>query len=962
MPIVKNTLILIALTCAFILSSFAQSQETGIFVVVKDQFGDAIADAEILLSRADREEKQIKTNNLGIGQFSRIAPGEYRITVAAAGFQEYKSENVVVKNNDIKRIEIVLEIATFESNVEIGEDETVDAEKTGTTTVLSERQIENLPDNQEELERAIKRIGEAVAGEELPISVNGVQGGKIPPKQAIQQIRVNQNVFSAQYDSPFGAGIEIFTRSNVDKFKGYVSFSFADSRLNAADPFIGRRVPYQSRNYFFNLSGPLLGKKANFFVYGSHNESDTNQVINAIVLDDNLRAVEFQETFAAPSRSENVSLTINADPTKKHKLYLNYNFGIGRSKGQNVGGFSLASRANDNKSQSHYLQMSDTYLLNANIVNQTRVLAAYFKNDSFGGSNEAAVNVLDAFFGGGSQQNSSSKNLRFDISNETTWQMGKYAFGFGGRVRGEHIDQNSTQNFGGTYTFGGRIAPVLDAGNNPVINADGTVLIRQISSLESYRRTLLFRQSGFSNQRIRELGGGASQFTISGGNPDIKVSQYDASFYVQNSYKLSETVAASFGARYENQSNIESNFNIAPRFGIIWAPVAKDKQNPLYTLPRVSIGYGMFYNRFALNNTLNVLLASDTDRSQYFITDGAVLDFYPNAPSIDQLQQFALPGTQRFIDAAFETPYQSLLNVTAVKKMPKGFTLNFTFARGTFFRQSFTQNINAPLAGTFDRLNPSLAVRPLGNVGNVYQTVSAGRTKTDRFSINLNFPQSQKLFANLRYGYIKSKSNVVSGSGSPFDPYDFSREFASTPYDGVHSLSGYYYYNLPYKISVGGDFYLSTGTRFNIYTGRDTNGDGFFSERPAFATDLNKPGLIATEYGVLDPNPSPTDKLIPRNFGRGSKNIIFNSSLSKSFGFNEDKKNKKPPLQTLYFNLRVNNVFNIINKANPVGNMSSPNFLRQLSGFSDGGITTINGAQQVSFPGRSMSFSVGFGF
>jgi hypothetical protein len=42
--------------------------------------------------------------------------------------------------------------------------------------------------------------------------------------------------------------------------------------------------------------------------------------------------------------------------------------------------------------------------------------------------------------------------------------------------------------------------------------------------------------------------------------------------------------------------------------------------------------------------------------------------------------------------------------------------------------------------------------------------------------------------------------------------------------------------------------------------------------------------------------------------------------------------------------------------------MSSPNFLRQLSGFSDGGIITINGAQQVNFPGRSMSFSVGFGF
>ncbi len=962
MPYLKNILVLAAFTCALIVTSLAQTREAEIFVVVRDQFGDTISDAEIALSKSGKEEKQIKTSHLGIGQFFKLAAGEYQITVSAAGFKEYESENIIIKNNETQRIEIVLEVASIESNVEIGQDDVVDAERSGVTTTLNEKEIASLPDNQEELERAIRRIGESVAGEELPISVNGVEGGKIPPKQAIQQIRVNQNVFSAQYDGPFGGGIEIFTRANVDKYKGYVSFGFGDSRLNAADPFLGRRVPYQSRTYYFNLSGPLLGKKANFFVFGSRSESDLSAVINAVVLDANLQPIEFKQSFAAPSRSENLYLTINADPTKKHKLYLSYNFGNSRGKGQNVGGFSLPRRANDNNSQSHYLQFSDTNLINANVVNQTRFLASYFTNNSFGGSNEAAINVLDAFFGGGSQQNISNKNFRFDATNETTWQMGKYALGFGFRLRGERINQNSTANFGGTYTFAGRIAPVLDANNNPVTDGAGNILTTQINSLESYRRTLLFRQTGFSNERIRELGGGANQFSISGGNPEIKVAQYDLGFYVQNSYKISETIAASFGVRYENQTNINSNFNFAPRFGIIWAPKAKEKQNPLYSLPRVSVGYGMFYNRFALNNTLNVRQASGSDNSQYLITEANILDSYPIVPSVEALQQFAQPRTQRFIDAAFETPYQSLLNITAAKKITKGYTLNFTFSRGTTLRQSFTQNINAPLAGTFNSSNPLLAVRPFGNVGNIYETQSDRKTATDRFSINLGFPNSQKLFASVRYSYTKSKSNVVSGSGSPFDPYDFSQEYAPTAFDGVHSLGGYFFYNLPSKISVGGDFSISSGTRFNIFTGRDTNGDGFFSERPAFATDLSKPGLIETKYGILDPNPSPTDRLIPRNLGRGSKNLVFNSYVSKTFGFNEDKKNKKPPEQTLNFSLRVNNVFNIINKGNPVGNMSSPNFLRQLSGFSDGGIYTINGAQQVNFPGRSMSFSVGFGF
>jgi hypothetical protein len=265
MSYLKNALIAAVFTLLLAVNFPAQTSEAGVFVSVRDQFGDTISGAEITLGKSGEKERRIKTNALGIAQFSRLPAGEYQITASAEGFQEQTIRDVVLGNNETRKIEIVLEIALIESNVEIGENDATDAEKSGTTTVLGEDAIANLPDNQEDLERAIKRLGEAVAGEDLPISVNGVEGGKIPPKQAIQQIRINQNVFSAQYENPFGGGIEIFTRSNVDRFRGYAGFSFADSRFNAADPFLGRRVPFQSRGYFFNLSGPLFGKKANFF-------------------------------------------------------------------------------------------------------------------------------------------------------------------------------------------------------------------------------------------------------------------------------------------------------------------------------------------------------------------------------------------------------------------------------------------------------------------------------------------------------------------------------------------------------------------------------------------------------------------------------------------------------------------------------------------------------------------------
>lgn len=932
-------------------------------MIVRDQFEAVVAAAQITITKTGEDKKiQAETNDSGIAQIQNLADGEYQVTITAIGFKEYKSPNITIKNGEIKRFEIVLEIAAIESKVDVGETQSIDPEKSGTTAVLTEKEIENLPDDPDELEKMIKRIGQSVVGgDALSISVNGVQDAKIPPKQQIQQIRINQNIFSAQYDNPYGGGIEIFTRAGAKKYTGYTSLTFADSHFNAADPFLGRRIPYQARNYYSYIAGPL-GKKANFSIYGGRTESDTSAVVNATTLNSNLQPIEFKRSFAAPNRGENLGLSINADPTKKHKLYFSDYFSINHGRGQNVGGFLLPSRASNSNFQNHSIQVSDTYLANKNVVNQLRFLILYSSNKTFGGSNDVALDVQDAFSGGGAQQNSTNKSFRFDVANDTTWQMGKYTLGFGGRFRREQVNQNSTANFGGTYTFSGRIAPLLDANNNPAVDGSGNILTDQITSLESYRRTLLFQQLGFSSQQIRQLGGGANQFTISGGNPAIKASQADYALYVQNSYKVSETIATSFGVRYENQDNIDSHFNFAPRLGIIWAPKAKEKAKPLFTLPRISLGYGMFYSRFPLSSTIGIRQASDEGRSQYLINEANILDIYPTVPSIGLLQQFSLSQTRRFLDGGFETPYQSLLNLSVTKKISKDYGVSFTLSRASSSRQILVQNINAPLAGTYSLLNPLAAVRPFGNNGNIYETDSAGKIRSTRVSVTVNFPNSEKFYAYLNYSFTKARSNITSGSGSPFNSYDFSQEFAPTTNDGVQSVSGFYSYDLPYNFAFSGDFSINSGSRFNIFTGRDTNGDGFFSERPSFATDLTKPDLVQTKYGILDPNPSPTDKLIPRNLGRGPAAFQFSSSLSKVFKFHEDVKNKKPPKQTLRFSVNVDNVFNIINRGNPIGNLSSPNFLRSINGFSSGNIYISNGVQRPNFVGRSMSFSVGFGF
>jgi hypothetical protein len=333
-------------------------------------------------------------------------------------------------------------------------------------------------------------------------------------------------------------------------------------------------------------------------------------------------------------------------------------------------------------------------------------------------------------------------------------------------------------------------------------------------------------------------------------------------------------------------------------------------------------------------------------------------------PSVSLLQKLALPKTQRFIDNKLKTPVQSSFTAAATKKLFGGFSLILSMTTGTTFRQIVTHNVNAPLAGTFNPLDPRASIRPSPGAGNIYGIFSNGKAKKTKYSAQLRFANTGKLYAYFSYSFVKSKNNVVSGSGAPFDAYDFSQDFAPGTADGMHSLDGYSSYQLPYGFSVGGSYTFHTGGRFNIFTGRDTNGDGFFNERPALATDLSKPGLIQTKYGILDPDPAPGAILIPRNLGRGSKYFSIDANISKTFGVGSEKAKKKPAKQSLNLSLDIYNLFNTINRADPIGNMSSPNFLQVINGVTDNDSIMVNEGYFRSYGSDRSSNSIGrhFGF
>ena len=126
-----------------------------------------------------------------------------------------------------------------------------------------------------------------------------------------------------------------------------------------------------------------------------------------------------------------------------------------------------------------------------------------------------------------------------------------------------------------------------------------------ISSIEEYRRTLLFQQLGYSGAQIRQLGGGASQLSIRHGKPgDFRESDRCRCVFRRRLEVQGEPDPQSRSAIGNRSRNIVPVIRPILRtvLGWRWAPGAGGRSKGKRRLSRA--GFGMFYDRFALGNVL----------------------------------------------------------------------------------------------------------------------------------------------------------------------------------------------------------------------------------------------------------------------------------------------------------------------------------------------------------------------
>ena len=967
-----------SLLCIFCLCLIATAQQRvgSLRGQVTDELGALVVGATVTLVAADGSQKTTTTNAEGVYTINSIAPGAYTLRVAAAGFSPYEKTELAIVAGPRTTHDARLIVTLEKQVITVTEDQglNTDPQSNADAVVLKGQELDVLPDDPEALASAVQAMaGPSTGPNGGQIFIDGFTGGRMPPKESIREVRINQNPFNAENNGIGFGQIEIFTKPGAEKLRASSFFNFSDESLNSRNPFAPRRAPFQIRYYGGSISGPITRGKSSFFLDVQRRVTDDNAIINAQVLNSNLIPSPFNVALLVPNRFFSVSPRFDYQLNTANTLVVRYSYT--NTKADNVGAsdFSLPERAFSRSSTTQTFQVTETAILSPALMNETRFQYIRTRSDQNGNNVIPTIVVQDAFIAGGSQVGLAHNNEdRWEIQNYSTWTKDRHILRFGARVRGINITDFSPQNFGGTFTFSGGDAPLLNANNEIVLNDKDQPILVPITSLERYRRTLLFQ----GNPDMRLLGGGVTQFSIAGGNPEASVTQRDMGVFIQDEWRIRPNLTFTMGFRYERQTNISSNYNFAPRLFFAWAPggtsVGGGPGGPSSSSPKMVIrgGIGVFYDRFGERATLLANRFDGQTQLDFRVFDPAILDGstfsldgVTNVPTAASLAAFAAPQITRRIADDFQAPTFVMTAVNFERQLPSKFTFFAVFFNYRGKHLLRLRNLNAPLPGTYDPENPNSAVRPNGNIGDIYYYESSATFNDYRAFGGLRRQMSKgfSLFANFGTGKGKTDTDCIFGSiGScfPADTYDVSGEYSRVAF--IPSASFFVGGSLvlpKLKINLNPFIVYSSGRPFNIVTGRDTNGDGLFTERPAFATAQTDPeNLRRTEFGDFDLAPAPGQQLIPRNYGLGPSFFAVNLGINRSFAFgnipgtsapaaaaaakpanaaapNSPAANSPSPEKryTLTLSVNIQNLLNNTNLSNPIGNLSSPRFGESFS-------------------------------
>src|SRR4029078_1337482 len=198
---------------------------------VSDELGALVVGATVTLTAADGTQKTAVTNNEGTYNFNSVPPGPYTLRVVAPGFCLYEKTELRIAARRGTTHDVRLVVALEKQVITVNEDQglATDPQKNADAVVLKGQDLDVLPDDPDALSAAVQAMAGPSAGPNGgQIFIDGFAGGRMPPKESIREVRVNQNPFNAENNNIGFNNIEILTKPGAEKIRGRTLFHCKD--------------------------------------------------------------------------------------------------------------------------------------------------------------------------------------------------------------------------------------------------------------------------------------------------------------------------------------------------------------------------------------------------------------------------------------------------------------------------------------------------------------------------------------------------------------------------------------------------------------------------------------------------------------------------------------------------------------------------------------------------------------
>jgi hypothetical protein len=855
---------------------------------ITDQTGALIPGAKVtLLDTAGKVLNTATADSAGAYEFSGLKPGGYVIKAEFSGFAPFQSQIVVVGAGAAKRVDIAMAIQVEQQNVEVtDESATVNTEAAGNANaiVLKGKDLDALSDDPDELANEINALAGPSAGPNGgQIYIDGFSGGQLPPKSAIREIRINQNPFSAEYDKLGYGRIEILTKPGTDKLHGQFFSMGNDSSFNSDHVFNSSGVRVNPPNYYsYMFNGTVSGainKNTSYFVSAErrHIGNLSGWLIPDAVLpagngvtcpdgDAYCDVGPYNVDLPNTRIRTNSSARIDWQLGSRNTLTARYGFWAESELGDlNAGALAVIGNPAltpswHESNTDHTVQVSDAFVINDHIVNETRAQYERQNENHYPDSSLPTISVSGDFTDGGlPAQTYRDHRTALEFWNITTLSHNAHAIKFGTRMRDSLMADYSTSNYNGSFAF-----------SNPQAYQ---YMANGLASGQTFHQLVTANPSN-----------GPITASYTTGAASATANIFDVALFAQDDWKVSQRFTLSGGMRWESQNHIGDHDDWAPRVGMAYA-LDGGKGKPAKTVIRA--GFGVFYDRFDARSFLSihhsdlqnkiVLLNPDCSSAANSLNG---IDIGTCTSTNSAFSSQAVPVRYQ-IAPYYHSPYTSQFGASIERQIAKGTTATITYLHSFGAHQLVTVNAN--------QYNPDLNDGQGGfpvdaSGGYLYQFDPEAIFKQNQLITSVNATISKRL--SLVGFYTAGWANSDGGAGSnASNAYDIGQDYGPATFNSRNQVFMMANYSGPWGLKFNPFMMAQSGKPYNITLPTDPT-NNFYNQRPTWASASTLPGdAVSTPWGSMDKNPQPGEQLIPANIGWGPSAFAFNLRVSRGFGF-----------------------------------------------------------------------------